>query len=312
MSSTAYNIPSVTEPVADQNKQDGRKASLGEDLADVVENADASTEAKIQLEKKRQYNRENAARARQRTKNTLESLRSKVELYAEKNLTLERDGEVLKKANSQLQLENVVLRQQLQERLHHATRLVPGTGTMTGTSIAATYQRSPQESLCHTTGVLSHGQQGRPARESSVAVQPTILTALSTLDNGTLLYASALSDLSRINNNTAFPSLPGSTSNLLTQGLPLQLLQFQNVDSSNSIQYRPTTGSRLELGGLFSGSSLQQASSASDSSEVAPSLSPSSQILSLALQSGSAGMPATATKPSKKPGSRSVDQKRAL
>jgi hypothetical protein len=81
-----------------------------------------TSEEKLKSEEKREYNRINAARARQRTKDHIAELCNKVQGYEDKNAALEQKNETLMNRIAALRDENMVLRSILLETMGHKPR----------------------------------------------------------------------------------------------------------------------------------------------------------------------------------------------
>ena len=238
----------VEEPGADKNQVEEKSPSR-DDVLSLAENADSLTEAEIQLEKRRKYNRENAARSRQRAKQTLNALRSRVAECAEKNLSLEHEREILKQGNAHLELENMFLRQYLQER----QRSEQGIGTLTSSSTASFYHVNPQERIGNPPIHLDCVQQGTIRIDG---------VARSSGDRSASSLSIAASGIAPLLHGRPLSSPP---QNLLLlndsarSGLPALLSQLQHPESSNHSS--STLGTHLGLlDQLSSGSASQQVS----------------------------------------------------
>jgi hypothetical protein len=87
------------------------------------------SEETLKLEAKREYNRINAARARQRTKDHIAELCSKVQGFEEKNAALEQRNESLMTRIAALRDENMVLRSILLETMGRKPRSFSQSGS---------------------------------------------------------------------------------------------------------------------------------------------------------------------------------------
>lgn len=92
-------------------QETGDELAVSERLKGTDDPNSSPTQEERELAEKREYNRRNAARARQRVKDQLADLSGKVEQYSSRNSQLEGENEELRRANDRLQEENNQLRQ---------------------------------------------------------------------------------------------------------------------------------------------------------------------------------------------------------